>query len=64
MMKVGDKFHFIIPYQLAYGEQGFQGVIPPKASLIFDVEMIDVMEGNEEPANNGGHDHSDPNHKH
>jgi peptidylprolyl isomerase len=45
LMKVGDKFRFLIPYQLAYGEKGYPGVIPEKARLTFDVELINVSDG-------------------
>ncbi|MBO6077397.1 MAG: FKBP-type peptidyl-prolyl cis-trans isomerase [Bacteroidaceae bacterium] len=41
LMSVGDKYKFFIPYDLAYGERG-QGSIKPFATLIFDVELVNI----------------------
>lgn len=44
MMKEGDVFLFIIPPKLAYGKKGIEGIIPPDATLIFKVRLLEVNE--------------------
>jgi len=43
LMQEGAKYRFFIPYRLAYGEGGAGTAIPPYATLIFDVELIQVI---------------------
>ncbi len=42
LMKPGAKYEFFIPQELAYGERGSQGAIPPFSALIFEVELIKI----------------------
>lgn len=42
LLQVGDKARFVIPSHLGYGARGAGGAIPPNATLIFDVELMDV----------------------
>ncbi|WP_448547217.1 FKBP-type peptidyl-prolyl cis-trans isomerase [Thalassotalea fusca] len=43
LMSVGAKWRLYIPYNLAYGERGSQGAIPPYSALVFDVELLDIL---------------------
>jgi len=45
LMGIGSKYKFYIPYQLAYGEQGSGEMIPGGALLVFEVELIDIVKG-------------------
>lgn len=43
LMSVGSKYNFYIPYELAYGKAGRQGSIEPYKTLVFEVELLDIV---------------------
>ena len=42
LMSVGSKWRLVVPPDLAYGKRGIGGVIPPNATLVFEVELLDI----------------------
>ena len=44
LMKVGEKFRFIVQPDLAYGEKGSLPVIPPNSVLTFDIEVLEIRD--------------------
>jgi FKBP-type peptidyl-prolyl cis-trans isomerase len=41
-MQIGDKVRLTLPPELAYGAEGYPGAIPPSATLIFEVELLEI----------------------
>lgn len=60
LMPVGSKFMFYIPSELAYGERGAGGMIEPHATLIFEVELLEINPKEEEHNEHDGHNHDQP----
>jgi len=46
LMSVGSTYKFYIPSSLAYGKDGIQSIIPPYSTLIFTVELLDIVDEN------------------
>jgi FKBP-type peptidyl-prolyl cis-trans isomerase FklB len=43
LMPVGSKWQLVVPPKLAYGEKGFQNVIPPNSTLLFEIELVGIQ---------------------
>ena len=48
LMNVGSRYRFYIPSHLAYGERGAGMIIPPYSTLVFTIELIEIVDNNEQ----------------
>jgi len=51
LMSEGSTYRLYIPSNLAYGKDGIQGIIPPYSTLIFDVELLEILDEDFDPFN-------------
>ena len=56
LMQEGDKWQLVIPPQLAYAEKGAPPVIPPNSALVFEVELLEVLESSAAEGAEGGNE--------
>ena len=53
LMNVGSKYKIYIPSNLAYGERGAGQIIPAYSTLVFTIELLEILKGNEETMDSG-----------